>query len=177
MVSAISPRSGPMLVIFIGVAAFGVGLATMLFRGPTPGARAQAPTEIDCQQPSESGCWVPLEVPVQAVPNDPTVAHNWLVDVPEATDFSVAVANLPADLQVWVYAPDGSLLRQSNRPGYQDEIVQVANVGAGTYWIVVDSPGGDFSPRDPYTFLVTTAALTLQPADPYAIPTQFILPY
>ena len=101
-----------------------------------------------------------------AVPNDPTVAHNWLVDVPEATDFYVVAANLPADLQVWVYSPEGGLLRQSNRPGYTEEIVQVSNVGAGTYWIVVDSPGGDYNPRDPYTFLATTTNLILQPARP-----------
>lgn len=171
------PRSIPILVILVGVAAFGFGVATIFFRAPTPGARAQAVAPSDCAQPSEEGCWISLEVPTQATPNEPLVAHNWLVDVPEGTDFFVAVANLPADLEVWVYGPDGSLLIQSNRPGYVDEIVPVANVGAGTYWIMVDSPSGDAS-NEPYTLLATTATLSVeQTFDVYGHPTQFFLPY
>jgi hypothetical protein len=177
MAATTSSRSMPVFMILIGVAAFGFALAMMLFRGAAPAVRAQTPVDYGCTQPNPDGCAIPLEVPVLAVPNDPTVAHNWLVDVPEATDFFVVAANLPADLQVWVYSPGGSLLRQSNRPGYTEEIVQVSNVGAGTYWIVVDSPGGDYNLRDPYTFLATTANLIMQPADPYAQPTQFFLPY
>jgi len=175
--AATHARSIPILVILVGVAAFGLGVATIFFRAPTPGVRAQAIAPSDCAQPNEEGCWISLEVPTQASPNDPTVAHNWLVDIPEGTDFFVAVANLPADLQVLVYGPDDSLLHQSNRPGYLDEIVHVANVGAGTYWIVIDSPAGDSS-DEPYTLLATTATLTVeQSVDPYRNPNEFFLPY
>lgn len=175
MIAATYPRSISTLIILVGAAAFAVGLTTMFFRGPTPGARAQAVEQTDCVQPSEDGCWVALDVPVQAILNDPSVAHNWLVDIPEGMDFSVAAANLPADLQLWVYGPDGSLLHHSNKPGYLDEIVQVSNAGAGAYWIVVDSPGGEAG-NDPYTLLATPATLSTEPLDPYANP-QFILPY
>jgi hypothetical protein len=177
MVATARQRPLPILLLCVGVVAFGLGLLTMVLRAPTPGARAQAVAPSDCSQPSAEGCALFLEVPAQAVPNDPTVAHNWLVDIPEGLDFAVAAANLPADLELWVYGPDGALLRQSNLPGYKDEIVQVTNVGAGLYWIVVDSPGGDWS-NDPYTMLATTRPLLSDPPlDPYGIPTQFILAY
>lgn len=177
MVATIRPRSVPIFIILVGLAAFAVGLTTMFFRASTPGAHAQSAVPTDCPQPNEAGgCWITLDFPVLAIYNDPSVAHTWFVDVPEAVDFSVAIANLPADLEVWVYAPDGSIIAQSNRPGYQDEIVQIINVGAGTYSIVVDSPSGQSS-NDPYTVLATTAALTMEPFDPYGNPTQYILPY
>ena len=177
MVAAIRPHSIPILIILVGLGAFAIGLTAMLFRGTPSIARAQPAIPSDCAQPSDPGCPLTLEAPAQAVLNDPTVAHNWVVDIPEGLDFTVAVANLPADLEVWVYGPDGVLLVQSNRSGYQDEIVRVSNVGAGTYQIVVDSPAGDWG-TDPYTVLATTAEMLLNPpVDPYGRPTQFILAY
>jgi hypothetical protein len=177
MAATTHPRSASVLLVLVGLAAFGLGLLMMLLRTPPPGAHAQGAVPTDCPQANpDGGCWITLDLPVLAVYNDASVAHTWLVDVPEAVDFSVAVANLPADLEVSVFGPDGSLIAQSNRPGYQDEVVQIINVGPGTYSIVVDSPSGQSS-NDPYTVLATTAALTMEPFDPYGNPSQYILPY
>ena len=177
MVAAVRPRPLPVYLGLVGLAAFGLGLLTVFFRGPTPGVRAQGAIPVDCPQPNpEGGCWISLDIPIQALFNDPSVAHTWLVEVPEGVDFSAAAANLPADLQLAVYGPDGELIAQTNRPGYQDEILQVTNWGPGIYALVVDSPAGQWS-NDPYTVLATTAQLTMEPYDPYGNPTQFILPY
>ena len=166
----------PLAVVVIGLAAFALGLATMAVRGPGHGAHAQDLPPGYCAQPNPDGCVLFFETPAQSMLNDPTAAHTWLIDVPDATDFYVAVANLPADLEVWVYGPDNSLLAQSNRPGLQDEIVRVNGAGAGTYSIIVDSPNGDSS-IDLYTVLATTSTLVLEPFDAYGVPSQYILPY
>ena len=168
-------RPFPVFLGFIGIAAFGLGLLTILFRGPAPGAHAQGVILNDCQ-PNPDGCWVSLEVPVQSVITDPSVAHTWLVDIPEGTDFSAAAANLPADFRLSVYGPDGGLITLVDHSGYQDEIVQVTNRGAGTYSLVVDSPSGQVS-EDPYTFLATLEPLTREPFDPYGRQIQYIMPY
>jgi hypothetical protein len=168
-------RPFPIFVGFIGVAAFAVGVLTMLFRAPAAGVHAQG-VILDPCQPNPDGCWLSLEVPAQSVINDPTMTQWWMVDVPEGQDFSAAIANLPADLQLKVYGPDNELISQVNHTGYQDEILQILNRGAGIYWLAVDSPGGQVS-EDPYTVLATVQVLTTEPFDPYGRQTQYILPY
>ena len=172
---AVHARPFPVFVGFIGLAAFGLGLLTVFFRAPAPGAHAQGVILNECQ-PNPDGCWVDIEVPTQAAINDPSIAHIWLVDIPEGVDFSAAAANLPADFQLKVYGPDGDLISLVNHPGYQDEILNIVNRGAGTYSIVVDSPGGQVS-EDPYTLLATTEQLSLEPFDPYGRQIQYIMPY
>ena len=176
MVAAIRPRPYPTLIVLAGIAAFGLGLLTMLLRAPTPGAHAQGAVPSDCPNLNPDGCAITFEVPALAIINDPAMVHTWLVDVPEGQDFSAAAANLPADFELSVYGPDGTLIALSNRPGYQDEILNITNVGAGTYSLVVDSPGGDWS-SDAYTVLATTATLIEAPFDPYGNPSQYILAY
>ena len=147
-------RKTPMLAIaFVGIAAFAVGAFTTLWRAPAPGAHAQDA----CAQPSASGCPMEIQTPVQAALNDATTTHNWLLNVTNDLNFTVALTNLYADFQLWVYGPDNSLLGLSNSPSTQDEVLTVGNIGTGTYWIVVDSPSGEAS-EEPYNLVATTVA-------------------
>ena len=175
-------RNTPMLVIaFVGIAAFAVGASTTLWRAPAPGAHAQEA----CAQPSESGCPMELQTPVGAALNDGTTTHNWLLNVTNDLNFTVALTNLYADFQLWVYGPDNSLLGLSNNPSTQDELLIIGNIGTGTYWIVVDSPSGEAS-EEPYTLVATAAPAPAPPVpgatpstlSPYGTPLpRIILPY
>ncbi len=175
-------RNTPMLVIaFVGIAAFAVGVFTTQWSAPATGALAQEA----CAQPSASGCPMELQTPVGAALNDATTTHNWLLNVTNGQDFTVALTNLFADYQLWVYGPDNSLLGLSNNPSTQDEVLTVSNIGIGSYWIVVDSPSGEAS-EEPYTLVVTTVAAPAPPVpgatpstlSPYGTPLpQTFLPY
>src|SRR4029434_7840629 len=50
-------RPFPVFIGFVGVAAFGLGLLSVFFRTPAPGAHAQGVVLNDCQ-PNPDGCWV-----------------------------------------------------------------------------------------------------------------------
>ena len=175
-------RSTPMLVVaFVGIAAFAVGALATNWQAPISGAHAQE----GCLQPSASGCSIQFQTAVRAALNDATTAHNWLLNVTDGVDFTIALTTLAADLQLSVYGPDSSLLGISNNPGTQDEVLTVSSAGPGTYWIVIDSPSGEAS-EEPYTLVATTAGAPAAPAggptpstlSPYGTPVpQTFLPY
>ena len=165
MPSATHARTMPRTaVVFVGVAAFVIGL----FAAPTGTPQPAALAQDGCLELASTGC--PLEIgnPVGAALTSPTATHNWLLNVAAGLDFTVTLMAPPADYQLWVYGPDGSLRGISNNPGTQDENVQVTNTGGGTYWIVVDSPLGEWT-TSPYALIATTEPAAV-PFDSYSAP-------
>jgi len=174
-------RSMPTPAVFLaGAAAFAVGLFSVLSSTPSHDAYAQGDcttpdagcpfTQNTCTQPSESGCPIALDATVTATLSDATVSHNWLLNVTDSADFTVYLTNLPANYQLWVYGPDGSLLGLSNNDGTTDEKIVVPNKGVGTYWVTVNSQNGDVN-ASPYTmYSSTVAATTVIPIASYEAP-------
>lgn len=128
-------------ILLLGVGAFALALVAGLARSPAPRVRAQE----TCVQPSAAGCPLELDTVAQAAITEPGAVHNWLLNVQVPNEILVSLGNVGGDYQLWVYGPDNSLLGISNNPGTENELLNVPNVGPGTYWIVVDSPKGETS--------------------------------
>ena len=142
-------------VVLSGIAAFGIGLFAVFSGAPSPRVLAQS----DCAQPSADGCPMALDSTVSAALSDASATHKWQLNVSDSADFTVTLKNLPADYQVSVAGPDGTALGSSSNPGTQDEIVQITNVGVGTYIVTITSQSGDASDQ-PYTLIASNVSLT-----------------
>ncbi|MEA2640335.1 MAG: hypothetical protein QOF51_1729 [Chloroflexota bacterium] len=142
-------------VILTGIVVFALGLVASLRAAPPTRVHAQDDTGASCTQPSDQGCPIDYNTPVQAALNDSATTHNWLIAVPPGVDLNVTLTDLSGNYELLVYGPepDFPLLGQSDNPDLQDETIAATNVGTGTYWITIDSPSGDASDA-PYTLLV-----------------------
>lgn len=157
--------------IIVGIAVFVAGLVASLSRGTGPGVHAQP----DCVQPAESGCPLGLNNIVQASLTDATSTHNWLLEVPTGDDFILTLTSVPGDYDLTVYGPDSSLRGVAEGVGASDKMIQVGNIGVGTYWVTVSSPRGDAS-ATPYT-LIAASMVTIPFTTYGAPPTSPFTPY
>ena len=77
------------------------------------------------------------------------------------------LVNQPGNYELWVYAPDNTLLGISSDDAIVDRKVQVTNQGVGNYWVVIKSHNGDCS-ANPYTLYSSTiTAVTAIPISSY----------
>jgi len=83
--------------------------------------------------------------PEAAVLNDASVAHNWALDVTDATSFTVSLTALQSNFDLVIKAPDGTVVAESHNPGTTDEVLEVLNAPPGTYMIQVTTPDGEVS--------------------------------
>ena len=158
----------------VGIAAFAFGLVVSTSRSADDRAHAQD----ECVQPSETGCPLVANTPVQAALETPTDSHTWLFSIVGVPDFSVSLIGLPGNYSLSVFRPDGSLLAMSNTPGLQDEVVRAIGADDGTYTIIVSSPDGDSSPIS-YTVFANPTGPEESPVpfDTYAPPVRGFTPY
>jgi hypothetical protein len=190
MPSTSKASSVPILgLALIGIVVFAMSLLTTLSAAAPRGAYAQEgepeaqpeqavpEAEPECRQPAESGCPMAIGRLARAAMSQVGVTHNWILDLGVNNDLTVTLFNLPTDLQLSVYGPNDSLLGQVSDLGVTQEVLQITNVGTGTYWISVDSPNGGSSP-EPYMLIATLVAPEVAPFMPYEqLPPAQFTPY
>jgi hypothetical protein len=116
-------------------------------------ARGPAAIAAQCDPAGDNGCPIVADVPEFAALVAPG-AHLWLFELTDPFEFTVDLLDPPIDLRLYGYAPDGSLLEVSDRPGRDSEQLAVKTQQVGVYQIFVDSPRGESSPT-PYTIVIT----------------------
>ena len=126
---------------------------------------AAAPLYEDCAQPASDGCPLPLDLAVAATIADPSHIHTWALSIPSAKHLRFALHGLPADYDLHVFGPSGSLAGESMNEGVEDDVVSLADAGAGTYLVYVNSPFGAVADA-PYGLLVTGEDVAPSPTSP-----------
>jgi hypothetical protein len=116
---------------------FRLVLACLLSVGAAvPSAQAQ-PSE--CQQPSEVGCPVAAHDLAWAVLGNADEVHSWRLQLGQGGHLRVVLGNLDADYDLHVYRGDGTLVSESTNEATDDDAVDLDGLGAGTYFIYINS--------------------------------------